>query len=238
MTTVSPQMSAIWRTYPVSSSQRPLVLPWGLIVEPTDGYPDDVSKQAVAAGAIDGPAVMPASPGVVDGMPIIAADEALSILRRGDGQEAQSIKASGVQLGTADFVTDRGHATLPAWLFSFPGLAEPVAVIAVAPPARFAAADTAPLGFAMTARVDPSATAVTVVFVGSAEGDGPCTADYRLDLIEHDTFVEASTAITRSAGGTCSAVGYQREATATLSRPLAGRVLVEAATGAALVVAD
>ena len=88
----------------------------------------------------------------------------------------------------------------------------------------------------MTARVDPSDTVVTVAFAGAAEGDGPCTADYRLDLIEHDTFVEASTVITRSGGGTCAAVGYQREATATLSRPLAGRVLVDAATGAAIVV--
>ena len=221
----------------MSISPRPLVLPWGLILEPKDGYPDDLSKHAVAAGAIDGPDALPPSPGVVDAMPITSADEALTILRRGNGQEAQRIKASAVELGTAEFVTDRGPATLPAWLFTFPGVAEPLAVIAVASPARFAAADTAPLGFAMTGHVDASDTAVTVSFVGAAEGDGDCTADYRLDLIEHDTFVEASTTMTRSGGGTCSAVGYQREATATLSRPLAGRVLV-AATGAAVVVAN
>ena len=222
----------------MSISPRPLVLPWGLILEPKDGYPDDLSKHAVAAGAIDGPDALPPSPGVVDAMPITSADEALTILRRGNGQEAQRIKASAVELGTAEFVTDRGPATLPAWLFTFPGVAEPLAVIAVASPARFAAADTAPLGFAMTGHVDASDTAVTVSFVGAAEGDGDCTADYRLDLIEHDTFVEASTTMTRSGGGTCSAVGYQREATATLSRPLAGRVLVDAATGAAVVVAN
>ena len=235
---VSPQASEIWSTYPASISPRPLVLPWGLIVEPKDGYPDDASKQAVADGAIDGPDVLPASPGVVNAMPIISAGEALAILRRGDGQQAQRIKVSAVELGTAEFVTDRGPATLPAWLFTLPGTPEPLAVIAVASPARFAAADTAPLGFAMKGHVDASDTAVTVSFVGAAEGDGACTADYRLDLIEHDTFVEASTTTTRSGGGTCSAVGYQRGATATLSRPLAGRVLVDAATGAAVVVAN
>ena len=238
ISTVSPQASEIWSTYPVSDSPRPLVLPWGPIVEPKDGYPDDVSKQAVAAGAIDGPDDLPAPPGVVAAMPITSADEALTILRRGDGQQAQRIKASAVKLGTAEFVTDRGPATLPAWLFTFPGVAEPLAVIAVASPARFAAADTAPLGTEMTGHVDASDTSVTVSFTGAAEGDGDCTADYRLDLIEHDTFVEASTTTTRFGGGSCTAVGYRREVTATLSRPLAGRVLVDAATGAAVVVAN
>jgi hypothetical protein len=109
-------------------------------------------------------------------------------------------------------------------------------VIAVAPPARFAAADAAPLGGSITANVDASGTAVTVMFTGAAEGDGPCTADYRLDLIEDDAFVEATITETRSGSHSCQAVGYPREATATLNRPLGGRVLVEAATGAAVVV--
>jgi hypothetical protein len=215
---------------------RPLVLPWGLIVEPLDGYPDDFSKLAVAAGAIDAPAVMPPSSGVAAGMPIISADEALAILRNGTGQEAERIRASAVQLGEADFVTDRGPVKLPAWLFSLPGVSQPIAVIAVAPPARFAAADAAPLGGSITANVDASGTAVTVMFTGAAEGDGPCTADYRLDLIEDDAFVEATITETRSGSHSCQAVGYPREATATLNRPLGGRVLVEAATGAAVVV--
>jgi hypothetical protein len=238
ISTISAQVGEIWSSYPVSISPRPLVLPWGLIVEPKDGYPDDVSKQAVEAGAIDGPDALPASPGVVDAMPIVSAEEALSILRRGDGEEAQRIKASAVELGIAEFVTDRGTATLPAWLFTFPGVAEPIAVIAVASPARYAAGDSAPIESLMTGHVDASDTAVTVTFTGAAEGDGDCTADYRLNLIEHDTFVEASTTTTRSGGGTCRAVGYRREATASLSRPLAGRVLVDAATGAAVVVAN
>jgi hypothetical protein len=234
---VSSPTNEIWSTYPASIKPRPLVLPWGLIVEPKDGYPDDVSKEAVAAGAIDGPDTLPASPAVADGMPIISADEALTILRRGNGEEAKHITASAVTFGTAEFITDRGPATLPAWLFSFPGVSEPLAVIAVASPARFAAADSAPIGSSMTGHVDASDTAVTVSFTGAAEGDGDCSADYRLDLIEHETFVEASTTRTRSGGGTCSAVGYQREATAKLRRPLAGRVLVDVATGAAIVVA-
>jgi hypothetical protein len=236
ISTVSPQLSEIWSSYPASIDPRPVVLPWGLIVEPKDGYPDDVSKQAVAAGTIDGPDALPASPGAVDEMPIISADDALTILQRGDGQQAQRIKASAVELGTAEFVTDRGPATLPAWLFTFPGVAGPLAVIAVASPARFAPADTAPLGSGLTGHVDVRDTVLTVSFVGAAVGDGDCTADYRLDLIEHDAFVEASTTTTRASGGTCSLVGYQREATATLSQPLGGRVLVDAATGAAVVV--
>ena len=169
ISTISPQASEIWSAYPAPLSPRPLVLPWGLVVEPKDGYPDDVSKQAVAAGAIDGPDALPASPGVVDGMPIISAEEALTIVRRGDGEQAQRITASAVELGTAEFVTDRGPATLPAWLFTLPGVAEPLAVIAVASPARFVTADTAPLGFAVTGHVDASDTVVTVSFVGAAE---------------------------------------------------------------------
>jgi hypothetical protein len=236
VSTVSPQASEIWGAYPMLISPRPLVLPWGPIVEPKDGYPDGVSKEAVASGAIDGPDIMPASPGVVDGMPMISAADALAILRRGNGQVAQRITASAVEFGTAEFVTDRGPATLPAWLFTFPGFTGPLAVIAVAPPARFAAADTAPLGSAITAQVDASGSTITVSFVGAAQGTGDCTADYRLDLNEHDSFIVVSPTTTRSGGGTCLAMGYPRTATATLGRPLAGRVVVDAATGAAVVV--
>jgi len=169
-------------------------------------------------------------------MPIISADEALTILRRGDGQTTQPITATGVTLGTADFTTDRGIAKLPAWLFTFPNFTQPVAVIAVAAPALFAPGDTSPNDSTLTARIDTSGTNITVAFEGAAGGDGPCTADYHLTLIEHDTYVDAFTPMTRSTDGTCTAVAYRREETATLERPLAGRVLVDAATGAAITV--
>jgi len=78
----------------------------GPIVEPADGYPDDISKEAVTLGAIDALVAMPTSRGVVDGLPINSAEDALAILHRGNGDQAQSIKAASLTLGSASFVTD------------------------------------------------------------------------------------------------------------------------------------
>jgi hypothetical protein len=103
-------------------------------------------------------------------------------------------------------MTDRGPKTVPAWLVSLPGATGPIAIVAIGGPARYDPGKPVPLGFTH-ATIDAAGSSLTLAFVGSAEGTGPCTADYRLALVEHPAFVEAIISQARDGGGTCTALG-------------------------------
>lgn len=133
----------------------------------------------------------------------MGAEAALAVAQRSvDGGGAEPVIATTVRLDYAEFMTDRGPRTLPAWLVTIADATGPVALVAVDRPARF----DGPLGFDR-ARIDTFGTQVTLNFVGAAEGTGSCTADYRLDVIEHHAFVETAVIETRHGDGDCSSVG-------------------------------
>lgn len=86
--------------------------------------------------------------------------------------------------------------------------------VAVGGTPRFDPSSPMPLGSS-----NPAADAtVTMAFVGAAEGIGPRTADYKLTIVEHPTFVETAVVTTRDGGGTCLSVSCSREVTATQRR--------------------
>src|SRR5438132_11811376 len=88
-----------------------------------------------------------------------------------------------VRFGRASFGTDRGARLLPAWRFSFDGVMNPAAVLAVAASSRFAA-PTESLGrSSVGARLARDGRTVTIGFVGAKAGAGPCTADYVVDQL-------------------------------------------------------
>ena len=64
----------------------------------------------------------------------------------------------------------------------------------------------------------------------------PEPACSKLTIVEHATFVETAVVTTRDGGGTCTAVGYGRHASASLMKALGARVLIEQKTGAPIVV--
>ena len=230
--------AAIWDAFPVDIDVRPLVLASGAIAEPNDGYTTDVAKIAGGNATFVLPADVPAAPATADGYPLLSAPDTIALARPPDAQKPDGapVMATAVRLGAAKFVTDRGPTTIPAWLVTIPDAAGPIAIAAVAPPARFVVAGRpVPIGYTQ-ATIDPTGSEVTVTTIGAAEGTGPCTADYRLTLIEHHAYVESVIDETRNGGGECNAVGYTRKVTARLRTPLGNRVLVEQKTAAPIIV--
>jgi hypothetical protein len=111
---------AMWKRFPVDAPVRPLVFPSGLIAEPPDGYTTDDAKLAAGSVAFNLPATS-TSPATLDGYDIVPTADALTRARADGTPPGQSVTATDVQLGHAEFMTDRGPKTVPAWLVSLPG---------------------------------------------------------------------------------------------------------------------
>lgn len=251
---------AAWADFPVTAQPRPLVLtpPFGgRVNDPAGGFTatdirhaDDM-KTAYGQGSIQAPPSLPESPKTSDDYPIISASQALQILKTptssGAAVPVPPLQVTSVSLGVSEFATDRGRIRLPAWLFSFRDVADPAAVLAVAPPDLYLHPDTdfqaSGVTWAMSAEVSSSRHTITAHFAGSAAGSGPCTANYALEIATSATAIAVEVIQVAPAAGSagsassastmnvaCTAVGYPREATAQLSGPVGNRVVVDAAT--------
>jgi hypothetical protein len=183
---------SLWKDFPATSSPRPLVITGPTVNDPATGFPSTAAKIAYISGRISAPTTLPGTTTTWRQHPLITARQAVADLRGDHG--APSIRASlvitSVRLGTAPFSTDRGRRHLPAWMFTFAHVRDPASVLAIAPanrwPASLPASDhTASL----SAEITPDGHAVTLTFVGSAAGTGPCTAQYRADTTQSNTAV-------------------------------------------------
>ncbi|HEY2949903.1 MAG TPA: hypothetical protein VGJ53_16135 [Micromonosporaceae bacterium] len=135
---LSPALEA-WRDFPVDQRPRPIVLIGDPLVEP--GYRTGEAKTAVGAGRLELAATQPEAPPTVpvdlpDGhfdMPVLPAADAIDQIRRaGDPNAAvKPLRVTGVELGAAEFRTDRGRLHLPAWLLHAPDALGPLAWPAV-----------------------------------------------------------------------------------------------------------
>ena len=238
----SPGLRA-WSSFPVRSSPRPLVLPQGSVVGPAGGFRTDADKVAFGAGAFVAPSHFPEGPSERGGFQLISAAAGFAALRStGTGESATKLTVSGVDLGSATFLTDRGRRRLPAWLFSFVGVENPAAVLAVARSDRFWPRSVGHDRYTiLAAHVDHGERKLTVTFPGAPAGTGPCTADYAGSATESAEAVSVTVRATRGGasdnpGAVCSLVGYPRRVTVVLKTPLGARVVVDARTGAPLVV--
>ncbi len=238
----SPALRA-WASFPVRSSPRPLVLPQGSVVDPAGGFRTGADKLAFQAGAFVAPAHLPAGPSERGGFPLISAAAGFGALRAtGAGRSATELTVSGVTLGSATFLTDRGRRQLPAWLFSFVDVENPAAVLAVARSGQFWPRSVSHERYTvLAAHVDRGDRKLTVTFPGAPAGTGPCTADYAGSAIESAEAVSVAVHTTRSGTSNdpsvvCSLVGYPRRVTVALKVPLGARVVVDARTEAPLVV--
>jgi hypothetical protein len=225
-----------WAGFPVGSSPRPIVLTGGSVLDPEYGFPDDTSKIAYGNGEINAPASWPQSPGSSMGFTIIGAPVAFKTLTTPNGVigTPPPLSTSGVQLGSATFLTDRGNRDLPAWLFSLSGVQNPAKVLAVSPSEVYSApvvnegSDLADL----SATIGVDDRTMVVSFPGAPAGTGPCTSDYTLSIAESKQAVAVAVVAHphQAAGQNCTSVGYQRNATAELPSPLQARVVVDAAS--------
>lgn len=235
----------LWRRFPVQAKPRPVVpLGEGVILDPRTGFPDDSTEIAFGEGRFALGTALPKGPAVVGRLSAAGAYAALRSAGRSSGIKVAPLVIRSVRLGTATFVTDRGRRTLPAWQFWFKRVAEPAAVLALAPPALFTPPGLEQLGTPGTgssiedsARIDRSGTAITLSFIGAHAGHRPCDASYSARAVA-DFRAVAFTIRTIAAPAPpntfCSAVGYTRTAVLRLAKPLDARVLISGTDGGAL----
>jgi hypothetical protein len=210
---------------------------------PASGFADDADKIAYLDGAIATPPVLPSGPASVAGFALTSAETAFALLKETPGSgpaPTVQLQVVAVQLGTGFFQTDRGVRPQPAWLFALRGVQDPAEVLAVSPAAFFT-----PHGAGNRPQVVGPATlasngrTLTVSFPGAPAGTGPCDASYTMDIAESRTavavVVHALPHRDRASGAVaCALPAYGRQLTTVLSRPLGQRVVVDAASAAAV----
>jgi hypothetical protein len=223
----------LWRDFPATSSPRPLVLSGPDIIDPSSGFRNGADKIAYIAGRFTVAAALPVGPPLWKRHPLIPAAKALTLLRgkQHDAPAATgSLSVTAVHLGTAAFSTDRGPSRLPAWLFTFAGVRDQAAVLAIAASDLWPKASPARDGTDdLSATIAPDGHTITVTFVGAAAGTGPCEAQYAAVVAQSSSAVAISVRVARSGRGAqaCSAVGYRRTVTVALTPALGGRVLID-----------
>ena len=227
----------LWARFPIDASPRPVVLTGPAIIDPHSGFPMGDDKSEYVSGRIALATALPSGPASVAGQSIITANAAFALLSTpptagGTYPISASLKVIDIRLGTAVFSTDRGPRSLPTWTFTFAGVAGPANVLAVPAADRWPLAGMpafAPLSDQATLSAD--GRHITLHFVGSPPGSGPCEANYVAHVAQSATAVSLSAralATTKpSANVACSAVGYLRTVTVTLTRALGNRVLID-----------
>lgn len=140
-------------------------------------------------------------------------------LKRGamPGQCA-ALTVTGVELGTVRLRTNRGEATVPAWLFTVDEIAGPVARVAVAPSAIKSVPARAPAVPAQDSVTVDGARLTYSVMTG-------CAKDVTPLAYEAEDLVVVGVKST-PAGQACDLVAKFEPVTVTLTRPLGDRVVL------------
>ncbi len=227
---------AAWKDFPADRHPRPIVL---LGIDSPGQIFTNASKIAALchqfALAISLPSEVPTrstaswSDGTAVSYPAISAAEAFAAMKKAPGatdamcSSNTPLPVTSARFGSASFQTDRGAATISAWLFTATGAAADFVYPAIPASALW--------GRGVTDRWTGGAATVSSVgltvnfgFVG-----GECDAGYRAAVAESPSAAAVAVqAIPKDGAGACSAVGVARTITVTLVSPLDGRVLVDA----------
>ncbi|MGN6871027.1 MAG: hypothetical protein ACTHMY_21755 [Solirubrobacteraceae bacterium] len=239
---------ALWRAFPVQATPRPIVpLGEGLVLDPATGFHNDAQKFAYMEGHFVLRTLLPGSVGNFGRFTEVSANDAYRRLRgesRQSGVNTPPLIITGVHIGTATFVTDRGPMRLPAWRFFFKGVADPAFVLAVGrsdlfiPPRLHRFAKPGPgSSIEDSATISPAGTAITLSFDGPPPGTGPCQADYRASAVADRravAFAIATVAAPVPPGTVCDALAVRRSVVLHVERPLGARVLISASDGGAV----
>jgi hypothetical protein len=235
---------SLWKSFPVNGRPRPIVLAGAagnIATSPYFGFLTGDNKIAFMNGQVDPPSAFPSSPTTLDGLPIMPAEEAFRVLTqqriRGPATTTR-LSVTSVSLGQADFVTDRGTRSLPAWLFSFAGVVGTYSVLAVGPPSLFSSPQSAYAGTG-SATIDRTGRRISFFFGGVPIGNGPCTASYRPVYASSGTAVAIGQDVialhSPPKGEACAAAARTpQHLRITLPKPLGPRVLIDAVHGDAL----
>ncbi|HEY8803465.1 MAG TPA: hypothetical protein VIN00_10340 [Candidatus Dormibacteraeota bacterium] len=244
---------AAWQGFLADQVPRPIVLFWDLLPA-GGGFASNDAKIAgmcnkFAPGAalpsgVPGQAVATWADGVSANYPAISAAAAVAArshpppgVRSQDCTAVPALVLTHPRFTTSQFKTDRGTATLSAWLFTSSVVTGDIAFPALTLSAYWADGMSTPAP--ETATVGTDGRAVKFKFWGAPSTSGPCGADYKGVVAESASAAAIAlwTMPHASSGGSgaCSAIAEQRTVTVTLVSQLGGRVLANS-TGAAVLV--
>jgi hypothetical protein len=134
-----------------------------------------------------------------------------------------------VRWQVASFPTDRGTMPMSAWLFDISEIDAYLGYSALEPSA-FWGNRVSHEGMA-GGRISADGLTLTLGTIGGPDTPGPCGEDFSASAAESETAVSVAIASrfhTLPAGEGCTLEGHVRTMTVRLSRPLGGRVLVDA----------
>lgn len=245
----SPPTAALtaWKDFPASANPRPIIVfdralehigPAGFSAEP-DRKPDWGCNTFVFAPGVTLP---PTAPGRAtaagisyEALGATAAYSELIAERAGLANQGPQCRTArpfvikDVRWQVAGFPTDRGMMPMSAWLFDISEIDAYLGYSAV-DPAAFWHGGVSPEGMA-GGHVSADGLTLTLGTIGGPETPGPCGEDLAASAAESDTAVAVAIATrfhTPPAGEGCTLEGHFRSVTVHLSRPLGGRVLVDA----------
>lgn len=249
----SPPTSALvaWDSFPATHVPRPIIALWE--IRPTGGgytandgkiagfcnkfllsavLPAQVQAQAMATWANGTSATYP-SISAADAF--FAMSHAPTEMQSQDCARVPPLNVTGVRFGTAQITTDRGAASVSAWLFESPGVMGDVPYPAL-PRSAFWNSSLTNLSLDESANVSPDGRAVTFHFAGAPPTAGPCGAEYSGALAESSSAVAVAVLAIphESSGGpvACTAIAAFRSVTVSLATPLGGRVVLNASGSA------
>ncbi|MEV7419044.1 hypothetical protein [Streptomyces sp. NPDC089919] len=172
-------------------------------------------------------------------VPLMPAGEAYRRLAPGGGNgRPHPLRITGARLGEIDLLTSRGPAKVPAWLFTLAGYDTPLVRVAV----EDSKLPVTPAQVAVDAASALVLTAISAdgrVLTVSA-GHGDCDGGARVEVLEAiDSVVLSGSAIPskEDRDQVCDLVLRTEPVTVRLSHPLAGRIPLDALTGAPLPIA-
>jgi hypothetical protein len=199
-----------------------------MVLAPRLGFRTTDLKVAFYDGNYVHPSVLPSPVSRSLGYATIDALTGLARLEgEGDGKGSPApLHISSVQLGSAEFETDRGRKTLPAWLHHLEEVDHPIAVLAVERQEIFEHPKPSPHQRAQfAARSGQDDLTIEVGFVGGP----PETMSYGVEVVEarHAVAIQVLTLSSTMPPGPVALVGYQRTVNARLDAPVGERVLVD-----------
>jgi hypothetical protein len=245
----SPPTAALtaWQDFPANANPRPIIVfertlehigPAGFTAEP-DRKLDWGCNKFVLAPGVTLSATAPGS-AVAGGIsyPALGAAEAYSELMAARARfayqasqcpTARPFVIKDVSWHVAGFPTDRGTMQMSAWIFDISEI-EAYLGYAALDSSAFWRNGVSTEGMA-GGRISADGMTLTLGTIGGPDTPGPCGEDLSASAAESDTAVAVAIASrfhTPPAGEGCTLEGHSRTVTVRLSKPLGGRVLIDA----------
>jgi len=238
---------ARWSDFPVNAKPRPIIW-FGDIVEEAgpSQFPNETSKlrwvcrkfvlgpNARLSNASSATATARWATGLSASYGSIGSAVAWSALtarppggNRSECASLQPFVVTAVRWGAAEFSTDRGGATMSAWLFDVPEADGHLGYPALDPSAYWTGHPIASEG-QLGAKVSADGRTLTIGVVGARDQSGPCGADYTTSAAESPTAVAvAIKTIPHDLNAVCDLVARMYSIEVHLKAPLGGRVLLD-----------